>query len=561
MRVVLGLFSVLVIGWNHGASAQSSEPVQPTAAVSVSASGDQEDGDQADEDSRVRAVRLSEVRGTVQVDRQTGLGYEAGFSNLPIVEGNRLRTGDASWAEVEFEDGSTLRLTPGSELTFTKLVRDASGAARSEVRLESGTLYVSLTKEKDGGSVVVRTGDKLLTLTPGSHLRLDVYPAGSELVVVKGKVGVTDGASNWQVDRQMALTFGGGAPSKLVESKNEAPGLYDGWDAAATSYHDARLRNGGSSPYQYGLADLDYYGQMLRLGECGRVWRPYLTSADFDPFANGVWAWYPNAGYSFVSPYPWGWTPFHTGEWLQCHNTRGERVWAWRPKKGWRSVRNGTIVKPIKGPPRRPKPLEGMKRGASLVVVNAHPLVKSAQSRQFLFLAKDSAGLGLPRGDIERLDKVSVAVQARTSGAAPFFMMDLVAEDRSPEMMLESFVVRERIMQRAGAVSGSPRAYGAVIAGNHGEAGRPTAPVGRPVASSGGGGAYGPRGGGGYGGSSGGRSGGYSGGGSSGFSGTSSAGGSHSSGFSGGSSGSVSVSSSSSSGSASSGGASSGGHH
>lgn len=43
--------------------------------------------------SKVRIVRLSEVRGDVQLDRNTGRGFEPAMANLPIVEKNRLQTG------------------------------------------------------------------------------------------------------------------------------------------------------------------------------------------------------------------------------------------------------------------------------------------------------------------------------------------------------------------------------------------------------------------------------------------------------------------------------------
>ena len=35
--------------------------------------------------SKVRIVRLSEVKGLVQLDRNNGRGYEPGIANLPIV--------------------------------------------------------------------------------------------------------------------------------------------------------------------------------------------------------------------------------------------------------------------------------------------------------------------------------------------------------------------------------------------------------------------------------------------------------------------------------------------
>ena len=82
-------------------------------------------------DSQARIVRLSDVQGSVQIDKNTGLGFESAFVNLPITQGTQLRTGDLGRAEVEFEDGSSLRLTPNTTVSD-------SGKRISEVHLAQG---------------------------------------------------------------------------------------------------------------------------------------------------------------------------------------------------------------------------------------------------------------------------------------------------------------------------------------------------------------------------------------------------------------------------------------
>src|SRR3954454_16007300 len=77
-------------------------------------------------DSQARIVRLSDVQGSVQIDKNTGLGFENAFVNLPIIQGTQLRTGNGGRAEVEFEDGSSLRLTPNTTIHFNQLgLRDS----------------------------------------------------------------------------------------------------------------------------------------------------------------------------------------------------------------------------------------------------------------------------------------------------------------------------------------------------------------------------------------------------------------------------------------------------
>ena len=91
----------------------------------------------------MKVVRLSDVRGTVMMDRKTGQGMEGTIQNMPIVEGVRVQT-TAGDAEIEFEDGSTVRITPNTLIEFPQLVRRESGATASTVKLVQGTMYVNL---------------------------------------------------------------------------------------------------------------------------------------------------------------------------------------------------------------------------------------------------------------------------------------------------------------------------------------------------------------------------------------------------------------------------------
>ena len=101
-------------------------PAQTASTISATASV-----------SKVRIVRLSEVKGAVQLDRSIGRGLEPALANLPIVEQNKLQTGTGV-AEVEFEDNSSLRLAPNSELEFPELSRTAAGTTVSSVHLIRG---------------------------------------------------------------------------------------------------------------------------------------------------------------------------------------------------------------------------------------------------------------------------------------------------------------------------------------------------------------------------------------------------------------------------------------
>src|ERR1700759_3529624 len=118
--------------------------------------------------SDIRIVRLSQVRGNVQIDRHIGRGYEEGFVNVPITGGARLRT-DVGLAEVEFEDNSTLRLTPDTEVDFTLLKRTATGSTISSMNVLHGMVYASLANTK-GNTFTVAAGNASVALNQSSHI-------------------------------------------------------------------------------------------------------------------------------------------------------------------------------------------------------------------------------------------------------------------------------------------------------------------------------------------------------------------------------------------------------
>src|SRR5271167_4169555 len=115
-------------------------------------------------DSHVRIVRLSDVKGMLALDRKTGLGFEQTMQNMPIVQGERLRTADG-FAEVEFEDNSTLRLAPNSEVDFSLLALRSTGAKASTMNVVTGTVYV-VTESTKGNEFLLVAGDTKMTVTP-----------------------------------------------------------------------------------------------------------------------------------------------------------------------------------------------------------------------------------------------------------------------------------------------------------------------------------------------------------------------------------------------------------
>ena len=104
-------------------------------------------------DSQARIVRLSDVQGSVQIDKNIGLGYENAFLNLPVTQGAQVKTNANGRAEIEFEDGSTLRLAPNSIIQFSTLGVNDSGKRVSMATLVDGMVYVNWLGKDDFGQI------------------------------------------------------------------------------------------------------------------------------------------------------------------------------------------------------------------------------------------------------------------------------------------------------------------------------------------------------------------------------------------------------------------------
>ena len=68
-----------------------------------------------------RAVRLSNVDGTVHVSQGGQMLADTAIANVPLFEGTQIVTGDDGRAEIQFEDGSMARISPNSSLTLKVL--------------------------------------------------------------------------------------------------------------------------------------------------------------------------------------------------------------------------------------------------------------------------------------------------------------------------------------------------------------------------------------------------------------------------------------------------------
>ncbi len=356
-------------------------------------------------DSHVRIVRLSYIEGGVQVSRPDSQGYDKAMTNLPVTEGMKLKTSDDGKAEVEFEDGSTLRVVPDSIVEFAKLSLQDSGNKVSAIEVVEGTAYLNFNGSKDDEFTVAFAGQKA-TLAHAAHFRIDRGLESASIAVFKGELQIEAPSGPVEVKKNQTVAFSASNDGQYKLAKSVADEPWDEWDDRQNEYHTryAMKSYNSYSPYAYGTSDLTYYGSFFNYPGYGMMWQPYFAGIGWDPFMDGAWAYYPGFGYGWVSSYPWGWTPYHYGSWVFIPN----RGWAWQPGGVWHPVYTQPV---LVNAPKTFTPPRAPVGGSRMVVVNRG--TASTFSGDRLVLRNNSAGLGVPRGEIHNLSKVSQKVEMK----------------------------------------------------------------------------------------------------------------------------------------------------
>jgi hypothetical protein len=362
-RFVL-LATLFVLALESAALAQETLPPPPPADAVTAATGQSSAAGQ----NYVRAVRITDVKGQVQVWQNGQIAFNQAEPNMPVVEGMRFVTGEDGRLEIEFEDGSVARLAPNSSFRLTQLRRDALGNPITRIDALTGLSYYELNGSD--GQIGVGLGQDVATPQGNSVFRIDLDNDPSELAVMQGEVHIDDneGVSvdihpdqTFQTDPQQAGEF--------TVADSIAADSWDQWNSdrdqamADLQSSDTTARTSTGNPDDASWNDLDYYGSWYNVPGYGEVWSPNGVSADWDPFGDGFWGYYPAFGYTWISAYPWGWWPYHCGAWDYLTSWG----WIWAPNNcggglygaGWfpyPTVGNGPLGYKPPMRPRKPGP-------------------------------------------------------------------------------------------------------------------------------------------------------------------------------------------------------------
>ena len=312
-----------------------------------------------------------------------------------------MRTRENGRAEVEFEDGSTMRLTPNTTVEFSTLGLGDSGKRLSTVQLVEGKAYVNWLG-KSGDEFTLNFSQEKVKLTQAAHFRVTTSSSMAEIASFKNALQVEGPSGSVTVMKKKMVTFDINDNDHSTVAKNIEEDTYDRWDKQAIEYHDQYSKN-DSTPYGYGYSDLGYYGGYSNVAGYGMLWQPYFAGIGWNPFMDGAWSWYPGFGYMWASAYPWGWMPYYYGDWIYVPSYG----WGWRPG-GWNGWRGGIHYVGMTAVGFHP-PVAPVGTVSTVSVGKGGPRTPTVPSMHMV-VNNGSAGLGIARGSYGSLRHLNTQV-------------------------------------------------------------------------------------------------------------------------------------------------------
>jgi hypothetical protein len=273
-------------------------------------------------------AHISVAEGTVAVDRESGT--ETGLADLPLVEGDRVRT-EQGRAEILLGDGSALHMDAQTSV-------DINGA--SIVRLLGGRLVV-FGEPSAVGALQVDAAPASVRLTSSGESRISLYDGGAgpvlDVAVVRGAVEVvTDGGTSYVQAGQRVLVEEGALPSTPVPFNSAQMDSFYRWSAQLLD----QRRGTQSAAYlpdeltSY-ASDFDNSGAWSYMAPYGYVWYPTVGTG-WCPYSHGKWTHVgQGVGWSFVgNGGRWTYPTHHYGRW----GTNASGGWFWIPGRTWSSA-------------------------------------------------------------------------------------------------------------------------------------------------------------------------------------------------------------------------------
>jgi hypothetical protein len=267
-----------------------------------------------------RIARISYLEGRVSFQHTNDVDWAAASINMALQPGDRLYTGEDGRAEIEFDDGSVLRLAEKTDVEILSM-REQLIQMRVLLGLCSLTTRSSLEFE-------INTPAAAFTTDAKGNYRFDIAENGdTDAIVRKGELEAVNNQFARRVNSGEMLRVPAADNSREVLARYDKRDAWDEWtdrrNAAMVAYESRRYL---PDTVYVGAGDLDRYGRWAMVDGHGYGWIPRVN-AYWSPYWEGRWCYRPLWGWTWVSYEPWGWLPYHYGRWHHSVSFG----WCWLP--------------------------------------------------------------------------------------------------------------------------------------------------------------------------------------------------------------------------------------
>ncbi len=273
-------------------------------------------------------ARVAYVRGDVVMNRGDSGDWVVATTNMPVVEGDAVRTVGKARAELELDHGNFVRLWNDAEIELVEL-----SERKFRLRVLQGTVVYSELALSEA-DIDLETPLAAIRPMEAGRYRVSVTPQETIVSVRRGRTELAFQSVSRELaaGRAMSVTPGTGTVNIAFVDPPSADGL-DQWVARRDRRAESALAYKYVSRDISGAADLDGHGKWRQVSGRGPTWFPRVQSS-WVPYRDGRWVWLDYYGWSWVGNEVWGWAPYHWGRWYR-DATYG---WGWVP--GGRTLRH-----------------------------------------------------------------------------------------------------------------------------------------------------------------------------------------------------------------------------
>lgn len=294
----------------------------------------------------VSVAHVSYLEGSMLITNRDGIEHEATI-NFPVVSGDILRTNGEGRAEIQFGNGTLVRIDQNSELLVGTILAPLLSYENWNVttlRLETGAVYViSNTYEQEMLQLV--SSDVAVRFPRNTNVEIRVDPqAGSRVISHWGKADllIVDEAGQEHVysvkGKNACLVNKSG---NLTAEPYIQGGHFWLWNEGVNNHFKALHEGKSFLPdkiVRHAHLQLwaerwsSLFGEWIYDKMFGYIWKPrgdFAMDRTRRPFYNGRLVTI--NGQQYVVPdYPWAWAPAHLGTWVFLKKWG----WTWIPGQG-----------------------------------------------------------------------------------------------------------------------------------------------------------------------------------------------------------------------------------